>query len=38
VVTHVSRKSTLMTDTVGGYLGVGKEFVRHQMVEHVDCE
>jgi hypothetical protein len=23
---HVSRKSTLMTDTAGGYMGVGKEF------------
>jgi len=34
VVTHVSRKSTLMTDTAGGYMGVGKEFERHEMVDH----
>jgi len=38
VVTHVSRKSTLMTDTAGGYMGVGKEFVRHEMVDHGDGE
>ena len=38
VVTHVSRKSTLMTDTAGGYMGVGKEFVRHEMVDHSDGE
>jgi transposase-like protein len=31
---HVSRKSTLMTDTAGGYMGVGKEFDRHEMVDH----
>ena len=31
---HVSRKSTLMTDTAGGYMGVGKEFDRHAMVDH----
>jgi hypothetical protein len=31
---HVSRKSTLMTDTAGGYMGVGKEFERHEMVDH----
>lgn len=34
VVSQVSRKSTLMTDTAGGYMGVGKEFVRHEMVDH----
>jgi hypothetical protein len=27
-----------MTDTVGGYMGVGKEFVRHEMVDHGDGE
>jgi transposase-like protein len=31
---HVSRKSTLMTDTAGGYMGAGKEFDRHEMVDH----
>jgi transposase-like protein len=31
---HVSRKSTLMTDTHGAYMGVGKEFTRHEMVDH----
>jgi transposase-like protein len=31
---NVSRKSTLMTDTAGGYMGVGKEFERHAMVDH----
>jgi hypothetical protein len=32
---HVSPKSTLMTDTAGGYMGVGKEFERrHAMVDH----
>jgi hypothetical protein len=34
VVQQVSRKSTLMTDTAGGYMGVGKEFERHEMVDH----
>jgi transposase-like protein len=34
LVRHVSRKSTLMTDTAGGYLRVGKEFARHEMVDH----
>jgi hypothetical protein len=23
-----------MTDTAGGYMGVGKEFARHEMVDH----
>jgi transposase-like protein len=32
--TNVSRKSSLMTDTHGGYMGVGKEFARHEMVDH----
>ena len=31
---NVSRKSSLMTDTAGGYMGVGKEFDRHEMVDH----
>jgi transposase-like protein len=31
---NVSRKSALMTDTAGGYMGVGKEFARHEMVDH----
>jgi hypothetical protein len=34
VMTQVSRKSTLMTDTAGGYMRMGKEFVRHEMVDH----
>jgi transposase-like protein len=34
IVKNVSRKSTLMTDTAGGYMGVGKEFARHEMVDH----
>lgn len=38
IVSHVSRKSTLMTDTAGGYMGVGKEFARHEMVDHGDGE
>jgi transposase-like protein len=31
---NVSRKSTLMTDTAGGYMALGKEFARHEMVDH----
>lgn len=31
---NVSRKSSLMTDTAGGYMDVGKEFDRHEMVDH----
>ncbi len=34
VMKQVSRKSTLMTDTAGGYLHLGKEFTRHEMVDH----
>jgi transposase-like protein len=34
VMKQVSRKSTLMTDTAGGYFDLGKEFVRHEMVNH----
>ena len=31
---HVSRRSALMTDTAGGYLHIGKEFARHEMLDH----
>ena len=31
---NVDRKSALMTDTAGGYLHVGKQFARHEMVDH----
>ncbi|CAN5287887.1 IS1595 family transposase [soil metagenome] len=31
---HVDRKSNLMTDTAGGYHGVGRAFARHEMVDH----
>jgi hypothetical protein len=31
---HIHAKSALMTDTMGGYLHVGKEFARHEMVDH----
>jgi hypothetical protein len=34
LVTQVDRKSTLMTDTAGGYYRLGKEFARHEMVDH----
>jgi transposase-like protein len=34
LTSQVSRKSTLMTDTAGGYHRVGKEFARHEMVDH----
>ncbi len=34
LVKNVSRKSTLMTDTAGGYMGIGKEYARHEMVDH----
>lgn len=34
VLANVDRKSSLMTDTAGGYLHVGKEFARHEMVDH----
>ena len=30
----VSRKSAFMTHTAGSYMGMGKEFVRHEMVDH----
>ncbi len=31
---HADRKSALMTDTHGGYLHLGKESARHEMVDH----
>jgi transposase-like protein len=31
---HASRASAFFTDTAGGYLHVGKEFARHEMVDH----
>ncbi len=34
VMTQVNRKSSLMTDTAGGYMDLGKEFARHEMVNH----
>jgi transposase-like protein len=34
IVQNVSRKSTLMTDTAGGYMQIGQEFARHEMVDH----
>jgi transposase-like protein len=34
IVANASRKSAFMTDTHGGYLHVGKEFARHETVDH----
>ncbi len=34
IVTHVDRKSSLMTDEAGQYFQVGKEFDRHETVNH----
>jgi len=34
IVTHTSRKSSLMTDQGGQYYHVGKEFARHESVNH----
>ncbi len=34
VMKQVSRASSLMTDTAGGYMDLGKEFFRHEMVDH----
>ena len=31
---HADFKSTLMTDTHGGYLHVGKKFARYEMIDH----
>ena len=34
IFSNVDRKASLMTDTMGGYLHIGKEFARHEMVDH----
>jgi transposase-like protein len=34
VFEQVNRKSSLMTDTAGGYMSLGKDFERHEMVDH----
>jgi ISXO2-like transposase domain len=34
IVTHINRKSALMTDEGGQYYHVGKEFARHEKVNH----
>jgi transposase-like protein len=34
VMKQVSPKSSFMTDTAGGYMDLGKEFARHEMVDH----
>ncbi len=34
IIENVSRKSALMTDTASGYMAIGKEFARHEMVDH----
>jgi transposase-like protein len=34
IVTTVSRKSHLMTDELGSYIGIGKEFANHSSVNH----
>ncbi len=31
---HADFKSALMTDTAGGYMGIGRAFARHEMVDH----
>jgi transposase-like protein len=31
---HANKASALMTDTAGGYLHIGREFARHEMVDH----
>jgi transposase-like protein len=31
---HAHRASAFMTDTAGGYMGVGEDFARHEMVDH----
>ena len=38
IVTHVDRKSDLMTDQGGQYFHVGKEFNRHETVNHAADE
>ncbi len=34
LMAHANLKSSLMTDTHGGYSKVGKKFARHEMVDH----
>ena len=31
---HADKRSALMTDTAGGYMQIGREFARHEMVDH----
>lgn len=31
---HADKASAFMTDTAGGYLHIGREFARHEMVDH----
>ncbi|MBV8800077.1 MAG: IS1595 family transposase [Alphaproteobacteria bacterium] len=31
---HANFRSALMTDTAGGYMQIGREFARHEMVDH----
>jgi transposase-like protein len=38
IVTHVDRESSLMTDEGGQYFHVGKEFARHETINHSDDE
>ena len=38
VMKQVNLRSTLMTDTAGGYLHLGKELSRHEMVDHGEGE
>ncbi len=38
IVTHADRKSALMTDEGGQYFHVGKEFARHEKINHSDDE
>jgi len=38
IVAHASRKSAFMTDEGGQYFHVGKEFARHEKVNHSDDE
>ncbi len=38
IVTHADRKSALMTDQGGQYFHVGKEFARHEKINHSDDE
>jgi len=34
IVTHADRKSALMTDEGGQYFHIGKEFARHEKINH----